>query len=204
MGTNTREAMALNIINTLLPDASPSRRKTLERVTSSMTEAQLEDTTKVVAVGVRSMKRSRVMDIVESRDLIAITFISKWNEMVDISGIEGALNQSLSEGDDMYDVYSPEFAAHVEAYVTYHRHCNNCHPHDMDAEYDLIGKNFPAPARGHYVDYLQDYDLMEFVEAHPDRVSELVRLAAERWGLNKQIVKEHLDADSSALVDGLL
>jgi hypothetical protein len=203
MGTITREAMALNIINTLLPDASPSRRKTLERVTSSMTDVQLEETTKVVAVGVRDRNVSRVRDIVESRDLIAITYISKWDEMVDISDIEGKLNQNL-RGDSTYDVYSPEFAAHVEAYMTYHSYCTNCQPHDLDTDYDLLDESFPKPSHGHYVDYLQDHDLMDFVEANPDRVSELVRLAAERRGLNEEIVKEYLDADSSALVHGLL
>jgi hypothetical protein len=204
MGKNTKEEMIRSIVEKLLPDASPSRRKTLERVTSSMTENQLKETMKAVAVGVRDMKVSRIRDIVESRDLLAITYISKWGEMVDLSDIEGRLSQSFSRGDSMYDVYSPKFAAHVEAYMTYHSHCAVCYPHDLDADYDLISKDFPVPAHGHYVDYLQDYDLMKFVEKNPSRVSELVRLAAERRGLNAQIVKEYLDADSGALVDGLL
>jgi hypothetical protein len=197
--------MALSIITTLLPDASPSRRNTLERVTSSMTEAQLEETIKAVSVGVRDMKVSRIRDIVESRDLLSITYISKWDAMVDISDIEMRLSQSFSRGDSMYDIYSPEFAAHVEAYATYHSYCvGGCYPHDLEADYDLIDKSFQTPAHGHYVDYLQDYDLMDVVEDNPDRVSELVRLAAERRGIDKGIVKEYLDADSSALADGLL
>lgn len=192
------------IVSTLLPDAAPSRRKMLERVTSTMTDAQLQDTIKAVAVGVRETNLSRIRDIVESRDIIAITYISKWEQMVDISPIEAELNAQFSKLDEMYDVYSPTFEAHVEAYMTYHSYCTACQPHDLDTDYSMLDETFPKPPVGHYVDYLQDSDLMDFVQKNPQRVSELVRLAAERRGINKKLVKDYFAADASALAAGLL
>lgn len=200
----TKTDIIESIISALLPDAAPSRRKTLERVTSTMTEAQLQDTANAVAVGVRDMNLSRIRDIVESRDLISIQIISKWDQMIDTAALEAELNQQFSKMDDMYDVYSPAFDAHVEAYMTYHSHCATCQPYDLDTDYSMLDETFPKPAEGHYVDYLQDAELMTFVEKYPERVTELVRLAAERRGLDRKLVKEYFAADASALAAGLL
>lgn len=199
-----KTSLKQNIIQTLLPDATPSRRQMLERVLSTMSAAQLEDTDKAIDVALTQRKMSLIRDIVESRNLLAIAAISKWETMVNTADIESALNQQFSSGDSMYDVYSPSFDAHVEAYVTYHTHCSNCIPHDVEAEYDLLGAGFTAPPHGHYVDYLQDFDLMDLVEEHPDMVTELVRLAAERRGIDPDFFKEYLKAETSALSGGLL
>ena len=204
MEVTTKTEITESIIAILLPDAAPSRRRMLERAISSMDEAQLDDTAKAVAVGVREAKTSKIRDIVEARDLLSITYISKWGKMIDIGLLESELNQSFSHGDQMYDVYSPNFEAHVEAYMTYHTHCTACQPHDLDIDYSLLDETSPEPAQGHYVNYSQDYDLMEFVEKYPERVTELVRLAAERRGLSEKFVKEYFTADSSALAAGLL
>lgn len=193
-----------NIIAILLPDASPSRTRMLERSLRSMAPAQLEDTRKAVAVAITSHKLSQIRDLVESRDLLTIGAISKWNQWVNLRDLEGALSQELGVRDLPYDMYSPAFEAHVEAYVTYHSHCStNCDPYDFDIDYRYYG-DMQEPEPGHYADYLQDAWLMHFVEKYPEKVSELVKLAAERRGINESLLKEYFDSESAALSSGLL
>lgn len=199
--------IAERIVAVLLPDATPSRRRMLERSLSSMTPAQLEDTLKAVATAIHDNKLSQVRDLVESRDLLAIGALSKWDQWINVREIEGALSQELCVRDQPYDVYSPAFEAHIEAYVRYHEHCSGaCSPYDTEIDYSALEDNvmFPVPPVGHYRDYLQDSALMEIVEKHPERVSELVRIAAERRGISKTFLKEYLKSDTKALAAGLL
>jgi hypothetical protein len=169
-----------------------------------MTPKQLEETERATAVAVRSSYLSQIRDVVESRDLLAISAISKWDQWVNVRDLEGALSQELGVRDLPYDVYSPAFSAHVEAYVTYHAYCSgDCKPYNTDFDYDMIEEE-DEPAPRHYMDYAQDILLMEIVEAHPERVSELVRLAAERRGIDEALLKDYFNGESAALSSGLL
>lgn len=203
MDKETREETSRAIVHYLLPDASESRRKNLEQVVSSMTDSQLKEAEDAMGIGAREWKTSVVRDLIESRDLTAISYISRFGQIVDLSALEEQLNQRFSSGDSMYDTYSPTFVAHVEAFATYHNQCGNCKPYDWDTDYELL-EGTEVPQRGHYVDYLQDYELMEAVEEHPERVTELVRIAKQRRGLSPEIIKEYFEGDSHALGDGIL
>jgi hypothetical protein len=106
----------------------------------------------------------------------------------------------------MYDEYSETYDAHVEAFATYHSHCDGCLPYDRDMDYsafDGTGISIPAET-GHYLNYLQDHELMDLVEEHPEHVTLLVKFAAERSGIDPELVDELINPRGAALKEGLL
>lgn len=208
MDTNeiTREGVIAAIIGVLLPDAPPSRARVMTRVLNSLTGAQLATINEAVVAAFRTKQMSVLRDAVESRDLLTIEAAARWGKMMNLRALEGALNQQFSISDLSYDIYLPVFEAHIEAYATYHSHCGNCTPYDRDIEYSALeGTGVVAPTEvRHYLDYLQDYELMELVEENPEMVSTLVKFAAERGGIDEELLAEIKASDGNALLEGIL
>lgn len=201
MDSNTSmESTAASIKEMLLPGAVPSRTRMLDRTLRSLTPEQMEMVERAVKVAVSSASRNLICDAVESRDMLTLNATARWGKPVKLQPLESALNAEFSEADQTYDIYSPEYEAHIEAYVTYHDYCVTCTPHDRDLEFDDVEE----PEHAHYVDYIQDYELMDAVQEHPERVTELVRLAAQRGGLNPDVLDDYLGAEHKTLADGVL
>ena len=202
MEQQARNGIIDGIRETLLPGASASRSRGLTGVLTSLNETQLLSVQRAVEIAKASSSLSLVRDAVESSDFATVNAADKWGRILNVRAVEAALNAEFA-GTRNYDVYSPAFEAHIEAYATYHDRCYKCEPYDRDLDEDFLESD-AVTDHGHYIDYLQDYDLMDAVEHHPARVTELVRFAVEHRGITPSLLEDFLSAPARTLVDGLL
>lgn len=205
--TTTRKQHVIELITSAFyPGDDTSRTSILTRVLTSLTEEQLGEISRAIGIAFEVRKVSVVRDAVESRNLRLISAIAQYGTIVDLADLNGELNRQFGESDEMYDEYTETYDAHVEAFATYHSHCDGCLPYDRDMDYsafDGTGISIPAET-GHYLNYLQDYELMDLVEEHPEHVTLLVKFAAERSGIDPELVDELINPRGAALKEGLL
>lgn len=193
----SREERIAKMAKALYPAAAEGRSLALRKSLARLSEVQFETAEQAVRVGLERQRPRLVADLIETGDVLSLEATARWGRVLRVWDLEATLREQLGG----FDAYGETFAAHVEAWVTYHDHCSDCTPHDPTMDYELL--DGPAPALGHYTEYGYDYDLIDAVEEAPHMVSTLVRLAAERRGIDAEVVREALSVPT-ALSDGAL
>lgn len=200
----SREAEIERIVSVLYPGGSASRTAALRGKLSTLDEAQFAAASAAVQAGLARAKKSVVADLIEARDIPSIEATAKWGKVI----VVGELEARLSEIFGIYDIYTPAFEAHVQAKATYHEHCGpkgSCDPYDTAADYEFLEEEGQhVPLQGHYLEYEQDGELIELVEQSPEMVAVLVRLAAERRGIDGTVLTQLKESGVVALGEGLL